>query len=80
MSVSIHHQVSKGTPQNYIQNCPEIIECLKNQDFDLFIKHLEVRKYIFIYGNPCVIVCLLKYNLNKGFNHLMYTTDMNSQI
>ena len=49
MSVSIHHQVTKGTPQNYVQNCPEIVECLKNQDFDLFIKHLEVRKYTFIY-------------------------------
>jgi len=43
MSVSIHHQSNhpaKGGV-SYVQNCPEIVECLKNKDFDLFVKHLE---------------------------------------
>merc|ERR1719427_1013510 len=40
ISVSIHHQVPKGGV-TFVQDCPEIVECLKKQDFDLFVKHLE---------------------------------------
>ena len=25
-----------------IQSCPEVVECLNKQDFDAFVKHLEV--------------------------------------